>query len=143
MCEWKEYRLGEIADVQTGPFGSQLHQSDYVDVGIPSIMPVNIGDRMNISTEKIVYITEEDAMRLSRYRVQKGDIVYSRRGDVEKCAYINEDEAGWLCGTGCLRIRIDSTHECVLKNFNQFVKVCIIGIINFSFHIFPNVFNWI
>lgn len=109
MSEWKEYKLGEIADVQTGPFGSQLHQSDYVDVGIPSIMPVNIGDRMNISTEKIVYITEEDAVRLSRYRTQKGDIVYSRRGDVEKCAYINEDEAGWLCGTGCLRIRIDST----------------------------------
>ena len=110
MSEWKEYKLGEIADVQTGPFGSQLHQSDYVDVGIPSIMPVNIGDRMNISTEKIVYITEEDAVRLSRYRTQKGDIVYSRRGDVEKCAYINEDEAGWLCGTGCLRIRIDSAH---------------------------------
>ena len=110
MSEWKEYKLGEIADVQTGPFGSQLHQSDYVDVGIPSIMPVNIGDRMNISTEKIVYITEEDAIRLSRYRTQKGDIVYSRRGDVEKCAYINESEEGWLCGTGCLRIRIDSAH---------------------------------
>ena len=110
MSEWREYKLGEIADVQTGPFGSQLHQSDYVDVGIPSIMPVNIGERMNISTEKIVYITEKDAMRLSRYRVQNGDIVYSRRGDVEKCAYINESEEGWLCGTGCLRIRIDSAH---------------------------------
>ena len=110
MSEWKEYKLGEIANVQTGPFGSQLHQSDYVDVGIPSIMPVNIGDRMNISTEKIVYITEEDAMRLSRYRVQVGDIVYSRRGDVEKCAYINESEVGWLCGTGCLRIRMNSSH---------------------------------
>ncbi|MBQ8064140.1 MAG: restriction endonuclease subunit S [Prevotella sp.] len=109
MSEWKEYKLGEIADVQTGPFGSQLHQSDYVDVGIPSIMPVNIGDRMNLSTEKIAYITEEDAMRLSRYRVHKGDIVYSRRGDVEKCAYINEKEDGWLCGTGCLRIRIDES----------------------------------
>lgn len=105
--EWKEYKLGEIADVQTGPFGSQLHQSDYVDAGIPSIMPVNIGNRMDISTEKIVYITEKDAKRLSRYRVQIGDIVYSRRGDVEKCAYINEKENGWLCGTGCLRIRID------------------------------------
>ena len=101
--------MGEIANVQTGPFGSQLHQSDYVDVGIPSIMPVNIGDRMNISTEKIVYITEEDATRLSRYRVQEGDIVYSRRGDVEKCAYIGKAEIGWLCGTGCLRIRIDSS----------------------------------
>lgn len=110
MSEWKECKLGDIADVQTGPFGSQLHQSDYVDVGIPSIMPVNIGDRMNISTEKIVYVTEEDAIRLSRYRTQKGDIVYSRRGDVEKCAYINEIEEGWLCGTGCLRIRIDSAH---------------------------------
>ena len=102
MSEWKEYKLGEIANIQTGPFGSQLHQSDYVDVGIPSIMPVNIGDRMNISTEKIVYITEEDATRLSRYRVQEGDIVYSRRGDVEKCAYIGKAEIGWLCGTGCL-----------------------------------------
>jgi type I restriction enzyme S subunit len=109
MSEWKEYKLGEIANIQTGPFGSQLHQSDYVDVGIPSIMPVNIGDRMNISTEKIVYITEEDATRLTRYRVQEGDIVYSRRGDVEKCAYIGKAENGWLCGTGCLRISIDSS----------------------------------
>ena len=108
MSEWKEYKLGEIADVQTGPFGSQLHQSDYVDVGIPSIMPVNIGNRMDISMDKIVCITEEDAMRLSRYRVEEGDIVYSRRGDVEKCAYIKKEENGWLCGTGCLRIRIDS-----------------------------------
>lgn len=105
--EWKEYKLGEIADVQTGPFGSQLHQSDYVAAGIPSIMPVNIGNRMEISTEKIVYVTENDAERLSRYRVQEGDIVYSRRGDVEKCAYIKKEENGWLCGTGCLRIRID------------------------------------
>ena len=109
MSEWKEYKLGEISNIQTGPFGSQLHQSDYVDVGIPSIMPVNIGDRMNISTEKIVFITEEDATRLSRYCVQEGDIVYSRRGDVEKCAYIGKAEIGWLCGTGCLRIRIDSS----------------------------------
>ncbi len=58
MSEWKEYKLGEIANVQTGPFGSQLHQSDYVDVGIPSIMPVNIGDRMNISTDKIGFIRQ-------------------------------------------------------------------------------------
>ena len=108
MSEWKEYKLGEIADVQTGPFGSQLHQSDYVSVGVPSIMPLNIGNRMDISTDKIAYITEEDATRLARYRVKEGDIVYSRRGDVEKCAYIKEKESGWLCGTGCLRIRIGS-----------------------------------
>lgn len=109
MSEWKEYKLGEVADVQTGPFGSQLHQSDYVAYGIPSIMPVNIGNRLDIITDKIVYVSEEDADRLKKYRVKEGDIVYSRRGDVEKCAYIGTKENGWLCGTGCLRIRIDMT----------------------------------
>lgn len=109
MNEWKAYKLGEVADVQTGPFGSQLHQSDYVAYGIPSIMPVNIGNRLDIITDKIVYVSEEDADRLKKYRVKEGDIVYSRRGDVEKCAYIGTKENGWLCGTGCLRIRIDMT----------------------------------
>jgi hypothetical protein len=29
MSEWKECKLGEVAEVQTGPFGSQLHMSDH------------------------------------------------------------------------------------------------------------------
>jgi type I restriction enzyme S subunit len=45
MGEWKEVELSAIADVQTGPFGSQLHASDYVPVGVPVIMPNNIGQR--------------------------------------------------------------------------------------------------
>lgn len=90
--------------IQTGPFGSQLHASDYVEIGIPSIMPQNIGDN-RISEVEIARITELDALRLRRYRVRKGDIVHSRRGDVERRALIREREDGWLCGTGCLRVR--------------------------------------
>ena len=30
--------------IQTGPFGSQLHASDYVMTGTPLVMPVNLGD---------------------------------------------------------------------------------------------------
>ena len=48
MSEWKEYTLGQIADVQTGPFGSQLHASDYVSFGVPSIMPKDIGQRLDM-----------------------------------------------------------------------------------------------
>jgi restriction endonuclease S subunit len=43
--------------------------------------------------------------RPSRYLVRTGDIVYSRRGDVERRALIRAEEDGWLCGTGCLRVR--------------------------------------
>jgi len=92
-------------DIQTGPFGSQLHAADYVPVGIPSIMPQNIGDN-RIVEDGIARITPEDAKRLSRYLVRRGDIVYSRRGDVERRALVRDHEDGWLCGTGCLRVRL-------------------------------------
>jgi type I restriction enzyme S subunit len=106
---WKITSLGDACkqsggNIQTGPFGSQLHSCDYVQNGIPSIMPQNIGDN-RISEKDIARITEKDAARLSKYRVQIGDIVYSRRGDVEKRALIRKHQNGWLCGTGCLRIR--------------------------------------
>ena len=107
---WKWESLGEVCrqgggGIQTGPFGSQLHASDYVAVGVPSIMPSNIAhDRVDV--EGIARITPSEAQRLSRYLVKPGDIVYSRRGDVERRVLITERESGWLCGTGCLRVRL-------------------------------------
>ena len=107
---WEYKTLGAACEdgggeIQTGPFGSQLHASDYVPIGIPSIMPRNIGDN-RIIEDGIARITPEDAQRLSRYLVRAGDIVYSRRGDVERRALVRKHEDGWLCGTGCLRVRL-------------------------------------
>jgi len=68
-------------------------------------MPQNIGDN-RISADGIARITMADAERLSKYRVKPGDIVYSRRGDVERRALVRDSEDGWLCGTGCLRVRL-------------------------------------
>lgn len=119
---WSYTTLGQACrngggDIQTGPFGSQLHASDYVEDGIPSIMPTNIGDNRVIE-QGIVRVTEEDAARLEKYRVQSGDIVYSRRGDVERRALIRPRENGWLCGTGCLRVRLGNTgHDPVFTAF--------------------------
>jgi type I restriction enzyme, S subunit len=107
---WERTTLGAVVErgggvIQTGPFGSELHASDYVPVGIPSIMPTNIGEN-RVVTENIARIRPEDAARLSRYLVRKGDIVYSRRGDIERRALIRDQEEGWLCGTGCLMVRL-------------------------------------
>lgn len=90
--------------IHTGPFGSQLHASDYVQQGIPCIMPANMkNNRVDLSN--IAFITDEDAQRLSKYIVKENDIVYSRRGDVTQKALIRKEEAGYFCGTGCLLLR--------------------------------------
>lgn len=107
---WRATTLGIEVErfggaVQTGPFGSQLHASDYVRDGVPVVMPKDIS-RRRVSIASIARIREHDAERLSRHRLLPGDIVYSRRGDVERHALIGNREAGWLCGTGCLLVRL-------------------------------------
>jgi len=102
--------LGDICDevggiVRTGPFGSQLHESDYRERGIPVVMPKNLID-CRISIDDIAFIGEDDADRLRQHRLEKGDIVYGRRGDIGRRALITERESGWLCGTGCIRISL-------------------------------------
>ena len=105
--------LGEICDevkgvIRTGPFGSQLHESDYTEEGIPVVMPKNIVDG-KLSVENIAHIDETNGARLAQHKLLKGDIVYGRRGDIGRRALIAAKEAGWLCGTGCLRISLGNT----------------------------------
>ena len=107
--EWSSTTLGETVKhgggfVQTGPFGSQLHASDYVDEGIPYLMPANlVANRVNL--DGIARISKGDAERLSKHLVQVDDIVYSRRGDVTRNVLITSAESGMFCGTGCLLVR--------------------------------------
>ncbi len=109
MSKWYPTTLKEEVTsgggkIQTGPFGSQLHASDYVDFGIPCIMPANMkNNRVDLSD--IAFISQKDADRLSQHLVQEGDIVYSRRGDVTQKVLIKKNEAGYFCGTGCLLVR--------------------------------------
>lgn len=101
--------LGEVIHkhggfIQTGPFGSQLHSSDYVTDGVPVVMPQDIsGGR--VSLDSIAGVSESMASRLHRHRMQPGDVVFARRGNLERCAEITARERDWLCGTGCLLVR--------------------------------------
>ncbi len=112
--DWLVSTVGEVFDefsgrIQTGPFGSQLHASDYVDAGIPTVMPANMGDN-RIIEEGISRVRPEDVERLARHKLLKGDIVFSRRGDVERRSLVRDREVGWLCGTGCLLVRPPRSH---------------------------------
>lgn len=105
----KETTLGTVSlNIQTGPFGSQLHQSDYSEIGIPVVMPKDLING-KISEDSIARVGSDHVNRLSRHKIEAGDILYSRRGDVGRCAYATEHEAGWLCGTGCILVTVDSS----------------------------------
>lgn len=102
--------LGEICDqaggtIQTGPFGSQLHESDYSSEGVPVVMPKDIIDGQ-IVTGSVARVAPEHVERLARHKLKPGDIVYGRRGDIGRQALVREEQDGWLCGTGCLRISL-------------------------------------
>ncbi len=108
--QWRESTLGEISDqvggiIQTGPFGSQLHESDYSLDGTPVVMPKDIVDG-RIDTTSVARIQPHHVERLSRHTLLPGDIVYGRRGDIGRQALVRDEQAGWLCGTGCLRISL-------------------------------------
>ncbi len=104
MSEWKEYKLGEIADVQTGPFGSQLHMSDYQNEGTPIITVEHLGDN-RIIHNNLPLVGEEDKNRLKKYVLAEGDIVFSRVGSVDRRAYVSANEDGWMFSGRCLRVR--------------------------------------
>jgi type I restriction enzyme S subunit len=107
--------LGELADssggaVRTGPFGSQLHSSDYVAGldGVPVVMPKDMsGGYVDYST--IARIGQRKAAELRQHVTAPGDILLARRGEIGRCALVKEKDAGTLCGTGCIRISIQGS----------------------------------
>lgn len=124
---WEQKVLGDIStSIQTGPFGSQLHQSDYSDEGIPVVMPKDLIRGM-VSEESIARISKEHVERLSKHKIKAGDILYSRRGDVGKCAFASEREIGWICGTGCLKVSVDREKADPQFIFYQLQKAETIG----------------
>ncbi len=108
----KGWRAGDLAllcaegggFIQTGPFGSQLHAADYEALGVPVVMPQDLEAR-RISIDRVARVSDAHAQRLERHKLARGDVVFSRRGDVGRHAAVSDVEVGWLCGTGCLLVR--------------------------------------
>ena len=105
---WEWVRCDDyFLELCTGPFGSMIHQEDYVRDGVPLINPSHmVGGR--IIHDPRVTIKAADAERLSAYALSVGDMVLARRGEVGRFAYVTQQEHGWLCGTGSFFVRLYS-----------------------------------
>lgn len=106
---WEETTLGELCGkpngtLQTGPFGSQLHKSDYQEIGVAVVNPTHLAEN-RINHEDVPRVSEKVATRLERHRLQERDILFARRGEIGRHALVTKAEKGWLCGTGCFLVR--------------------------------------
>ena len=111
--DWPMVELGEVCEaIVTGPFGSALHQTDYVDDGIPVINPANIING-TISTDGVKMVSPATRDRLKEFTVRPDDIVIGRRGEMGRCGVITSEMSGWLCGTGSFVIRLKD--ECLAR----------------------------
>ena len=107
--KWEKVKLGDIATcIQPGPFGSQLHNSDYSKEGTPIIMPKDIVGGAIVHSG-LLKVSEEHVKRLSRHQVYEGNLIVARKGDVRKCAYITASENGWMTGSDCLKVVLDES----------------------------------
>ena len=97
-------RLSALADIQTGPFGSQLHKEDYVEIGTPIVTVEHLGQRV-FTEQNLPCVSNADKERLSKYVLQTGDIVFSRVGSVDRCSYVDSEHDGWMFSGRCLRVR--------------------------------------
>jgi type I restriction enzyme, S subunit len=96
-------------EIQTGPFGTMLKASSYREHGTPVIAVKNIAENKVIDGD-IPRIGEDDRIRLERYSLVEGDIIFGRKGGVDRRAYITVGESGWIQGSDCIRIRF-TTHD--------------------------------
>ncbi|MFF7715728.1 restriction endonuclease subunit S [Streptomyces sp. NPDC007988] len=104
-AHWREGRLRSVdCDVQTGPFGSQLHAEDYVADGWPVINPANITPS-GLTADDRVTVSSETRERLARHILQADDVIFGRRGELGRAGVVSTEQAGWVCGTGSLRVR--------------------------------------
>lgn len=110
---WEGTTLAELTKpnglIQTGPFGSQLHKSDYQDDGIPVVNPTHmIGNKIN--HENLPRISHNTANGLAKHILKTGDIVFGRRGEIGRHGLVTKGEDGWFCGTGSFLVRVNKSH---------------------------------
>ena len=134
MTEWKEVELKQIADVQTGPFGSQLKNEQYITGGTPVVTVEHLKD-FRIIDFNYPSVTDEDKNRLSKYLLKQGDIVFTRVGSVDLSAFVKKHQDGWMFSSRMLRVRtnaseVDSrflSYYFQQKNFRDYILNISVG----------------
>lgn len=105
-------------EIRTGPFGTALNAREYTDSGTPVVAVRDIGYGRLKPDEKTPRIPENVVSRLSIYKLEEGDILFGRKGAVDRSALIRIEESGWLMGSDCIRLRLPKSID------SRFINYC-------------------
>jgi type I restriction enzyme S subunit len=104
-------RLGpdDSNPIQTGPFGAQLHSSEFVESGVPVL---NVGNVTldGLDARNLDHVLTDKAATLSRYAVEEDDLLFARTGaTLGKVCLVPPGCNGWLMTGHLFRVRLDQS----------------------------------
>jgi len=105
-------RLAELGPdgvnpVQTGPFGAQLHKTEFVDAGVPVLNVGNVWPE-GLELSHLDYVLPEKAVTLARYALAPNDLLFARSGaTLGKVCLVPNECNGWLMTGHLFRVRLD------------------------------------
>ena len=104
--DWGVKSIAELAQIKTGPFGTLLKAEEYSGKeGVPLISVGEIGAGSFTVSEATPRVPPEVIRRLPQYLLRAGDIVFGRKGAVDRSALVTRDEEGWFLGSDGISIR--------------------------------------
>jgi type I restriction enzyme S subunit len=98
--------LGDIGNFKTGPFGTLLKAEEYyASEGCPLVSVRDIGEGTLKFDHHTPLVPVSVVRRLPEYILNSGDIVFGRKGGVDRSAMVHENQAGCFLGSDGIRMR--------------------------------------
>lgn len=110
---WIETTIGALVgckqvSIQTGPFGTVLSASEYVDYGIPVISVREIRQGRIEIYDETPAVSDSTYRRLSQFALKPYDLVFARKGSIDRSALIAEDAQKMFLGSDGIRLRFNN-----------------------------------
>jgi len=116
----RELGFGGDNPIQIGPFGAQLHKSEFAEDGIPVLNVGNVWPD-GLRLDYLDHVTEEKAHQLKRYSIKTGDLLFARSGaTLGKVCLVPPECDGWLMTGHLFRVHTGREGQAVQRGAEAF-----------------------